>query len=186
MDKAKQKLKQTLTDQETVEFLRNLAQGVENGSLEFNEARIPWNEVSKIEITFKNQGNQIEVKSKLKSEPPPDIEIDLDDSGPDKPGQEKKPRPSYKNLKKRMKRTFKIILVSLARDSLPTEEKMRIFVRDCRLMVGYSGYGDEYYPQFLQEVQDMEEAFNHENLHDLKQAVTRISQSMKDCHSRHK
>ena len=186
MEKAKQKLRQTLTDQETVEFLRNLAQGIENGSLEFNEARIPWNEVSKIEITFKNQGNLIAVKSKLKSETSPDMEGDLDDSGPDKTGQEKKPRPSYKNLKKRMKRTFKIILVSLARDSLPPDEKIKAFVRDCGLMSGFSGYGNEYYPQFLQEIQDMEEAFNENDLQSLKEAVSRISRSMKDCHSRHK
>ncbi len=186
MEKAKQKLKQTLTDQETAIFLRNLAQGIESGSLEFNDVQVPWDEVSRIEIVFKNQGNQIEVKSKLKSEPSPDMEMDLDDSGPEKSGQEKETRPSYKNLKKRMKRTFKIILVSLVRDSFPAAEIIRIFVRDCRLMAGFSGYGDEYYPQFLQEVQDMEEAFSQDDLQNLKQAVNRISQYVKGCHSRHK
>ncbi len=187
MTQDKKYMEQILSDQQTADFLRQLASGIEKGSLDFNETRVLWDEVNKIKITFKNQGNQVVVKTKLKSDPPANTEIDLEYSPePDKTEPGKTPSGSYKSLKKRMKKTFKNILAYLHKDVMPDSEIFESFVLDCRAMTGYSGYGDEYYADFLKEIQSMEQAFSKQDMPLTKESAARINHFMKDCHDRYK
>lgn len=186
MKEDKQKMEHILTDLETADFLRCLASGIENNRLDFNELQIPWEDVKKIKISFKNQGNQVMVRTRLKSEPSRDIEIDFESSAEEKAISGKKPSISYKNLKKRMNKRFKNILVSLNKDIMPSEETVTAFARDCELMTGFSGYGDEHYPDFLQKIQDMKEALNQEALDKMEQSASEINNFIKDCHDLYK
>ncbi|MFP4084460.1 MAG: GAK system XXXCH domain-containing protein [Desulfonatronovibrio sp.] len=188
MKEDKQKMEHILTDLETADFLRCLASGIENGRLDFNEFQIPWDDVKKIKISFKNQGNQVIVKTRLKSEPSRDVEIDFESFAQDKAVSEKKPNISYKNLKKRMKKRFKGILASLNRNIMPNEEAVKVFARDCELMTGFSGseYGDKFYPDFLQKVQEMKEASSLGDLDKMEKSVSEINNFTRECHDRYK
>ena len=65
MGSKESKQHQNFNPQETAEFLRNLAQAVENKQLTFNGKALDWQDVHKLEFTFIPQGEQILLKSKL-------------------------------------------------------------------------------------------------------------------------
>ena len=186
MKKGRQQGKQTLTDKETADFLRQLALGIESGILDFNESQIPWGEVKKIKVTFRNQGSQVVVKTKLKSEKPGNMEIEIESPGAEEEAADKQFATSYSKLKKRMKGSLKNIIVSLKKNTMPDNEKAMAFISDCRSMTGFNGYGDEYYQVFLAEVRVLEEALNRNAAEEANQSVNRINSIMKDCHDRYK
>ena len=95
-------------------------------------------------------------------------------------------KTSYKNLKKRMKRTFAGILRNAANYQLPTQKEMDSFVNDSRAMVEFPGYGDEYYQEYMNMVQQMQEAFRQNDARELMYKAQEVNQLQKDCHKRYK
>ena len=69
-------------------------------------------------------------------------------------------RPSYGQLKERMKTDFKQIRKAVKRDRSIDAELIRSFCSDAWLMTTYPGKGDEYYAAFRERVECLSEVFN--------------------------
>lgn len=175
-----------MTNDQTADFLRGLATGIETGSLELGGESFDWSEIKKIKITFKNQESQLMVRTKLKKEPSMDLEMEFNEDEASESEPVNDDNSSYKTIKKRMKRAFKVIHKNLTSNQLPPVENMDLFLRDCVLITGFPGYGDENYPRFLEYVQEVTHAHNQKDLDKLRQAFSGLASLMKDCHDRFK
>ena len=186
MEKAEKKYNGFMTNEQTAEFLRDLASGIENGSLELGGDVFDWTGIKKIKITFKNKESKVMVKTKLKSEPPMDLEMEFEkqESSDSEPVNEAS--VSYKALKKRMKQTFKVLHEVIISHQFPSQEEIRLFADDCRIMTGFSGCGDEHYSSFLEKVNEMIRDYEHKNIVKLRQALSDLTNLMKNCHDRYK
>jgi len=185
MEKIKKKFIEAMAIQETADFLRSLASGIEGGSIELGGESFDWKEIKKIKISFKNQESQLMVKTKIKGETSVDLEIDFEEEDID-PAPSYDVPPDYKKLKKRMKRSFKDIYYNIINDQLPTETDMNLFSQDCSIMTGFTGHGDEGYPGFLEKVQEMITAYNQKDMEKLRETFSMLTRLMKDCHKRYK
>lgn len=95
-------------------------------------------------------------------------------------------KPKYKELKKRMKRDFKVILAELEYGRLPAMEVTHRFCRDSELMCTYSGKGDPFYPDYLKANQDYLSAATDGDLEAARQAVNELNAFYTSCHKRFK
>ncbi|MCA1742688.1 MAG: GAK system XXXCH domain-containing protein [Desulfovibrionales bacterium] len=185
-----------MTDEQTAEFLRQLASGIEHGQLELNGNPFEWSEIQKIKISFKNQASQVMVKTRVKSNDLSDFELDFDgdeldqiesdqeDSGLKIENNDKK--PSYKSLKKKMKRRLKTVHQAITSSQLPAEQEMMAFASECQLMTSYPGYGDEYYQAFMVTVEEMVDSYKRKDMAKLEGNFQELIKFMKDCHDRYK
>jgi XXXCH domain-containing protein len=187
MEKIKKKFYESMNNKQTAEFLRDLASGIEEGKLELRGENFALNAVKKVKISFKNQDSMLLVKTKLKGELSTDLEIEFE---PDKedmtPGEDEAPDVPYKSLKKRMKKSLAIIHKNMSDSRFPAEEDVRSFLDDCIAMTGFSGYGDENYPRFLDEVNKMIQAFSLGHEQEFRQSLNGVVRLMQDCHDRYK
>lgn len=92
----------------------------------------------------------------------------------------------YSCLKKRMQIYFKAMRDSVGRGELPSREIVSVFLADSERMVSYHGYGDEFYPAYMELCGRLREAFDQENLAATSQVIAELGQSKKDCHDRYK
>ena len=94
--------------------------------------------------------------------------------------------PKYKSLKKRMKGQFKAIYDRLLNDALPDAAVVEAFLADSKLMIAYSGYGDEFYDEYDTLCLGFREAFERGDLTACKTAAQELNRIKKECHDRHK
>ncbi|MEA4858106.1 MAG: GAK system XXXCH domain-containing protein [Solidesulfovibrio sp.] len=94
-------------------------------------------------------------------------------------------KPRYKGLKKRMKHFFKAIVTSLRAGTAPDADVLAAFVADSRLMTGYPGRGDAFYPAYDAEVDRLEAAAAAGDLDAMTASVAALDRMKKECHSRH-
>jgi XXXCH domain-containing protein len=186
MEKAEKKYNGFMTNEQAAEFLRDLATGIENGSLELGGDVFDWTGIKKIKITFKNKESRVMFKTKLKSEPPMNLEMEFEkqESSDSEPVNES--AVSYQALKKRMKQAFKFLHEIITSHQFPSEEEIRFFADDCRNMTGFPGYGDEHYSSFLAKVNEMIREYEHKDIVKLRQAFSDLTSLMKNCHDRYK
>lgn len=176
-----------MTSKETSDFLKQLASGIQGGELVLDGESFEWDEIKKIKITFKNQQSRVMVKTKLKTEPATDVEMDFDlDDEPVEPEVDQKTDLPYKKLKKRMKQTLKTVHQSLKLNQMPRHQDLLTLLEDSRAMTSFQGYGDEYYPEFLEIVQQLEESHKLNDLQALNTAFKNFVGQMKHCHDRFK
>ncbi len=69
---------------------------------------------------------------------------------------------------------------------MPTQKEMDSLVNDSMAMVEFSGYGDEYYQEYMNRVRQMQEAFRQNDARALVQKAQEVNQLQKDCHKRYK
>jgi len=92
----------------------------------------------------------------------------------------------YKELKKRMKKTFASISRSIVNQQLPRTRDMESFMQDSISLVSISGYGDDYYQAFNESVQRMYEACQQQDHYSLHQSFHEVKRIQRDCHNRYK
>lgn len=182
-----------MTDEQTANFLHQLASGIEHGQLELDGEPFEWDEIQKIKISFKNQASQVMVKTRVKSNDLSDFELDFDEAEhvhtePDQDDSGKKPenKPSYNSLKKKMKKRLKTIHQAISSNQLPRESEIMSFASECALMTSYPGYGDEYYQAFMITVEEMVESYKLQDMTKLNDHFQKMIKFMQDCHDRYK
>jgi XXXCH domain-containing protein len=186
MKPSEKKLKLTLKTEDLGMYFRQMANALEGQPVEEFVGLIEaLQDYSKVELKIKRKQNEVDVKLKAKSslisnEVTQDSEFE---SGSDTTDEEK---PKYKKLKKRMKSSFKAIAESLSHDTFPEALTVKSFIADSELMISYSGYGDEYYPVYREELLQFAKAFENRDLEAIKQAYSRLNQLKSDCHDRYK
>lgn len=94
-------------------------------------------------------------------------------------------KPKYKSLKKRMKNTFKGLVLALRAGQAPNAGPLAAFIADSRLMTAYPGKGDAFYPAYDAEIDRLEAAAAAGDLAAMTDSVAALDRMKKECHSRH-
>lgn len=92
----------------------------------------------------------------------------------------------YSKLKKRMKKTFKVIKTNLSQDQLPPKEAVDSFLDDSDTMVCYPGYGDEFYLNYTKIVRSFTKAWEKKDLAALRNTAEALDESKSQCHDKYK
>ncbi len=141
-----------------------------------------FEDFKKANLKLKRKGANISLKAKVESAlaaAPQASEMPASEAA-------SQTKPKYKSLKKRMKSTFGSIGDSLREDRMPAPEAVKSFLEDSELMVGYAGYGDEYYGEYTNACRRFSEAYNGKNWAGLKTAYETLRKLKSDCHDRYK
>jgi XXXCH domain-containing protein len=163
-----------LEPKELAAFFRELADAVENGG---HDEFACVDDFRKIKIAVKNEYGQIGLKAKFKAAKP---------CAPDVVGEDGEiVKPKYKDLKKRMRSSFKM-LVKMAHDGvMPPKEAVDAFLADSALMVTYPGYGDEYYESYSNACAELKTAFESGELARMHAAVDTLVHEKSRCHAKY-
>lgn len=161
-----------LTAEELAAFFRQLADAVENGG---RDEFACVDDFRKIKISVKNEYGQISLKAKFKS------------AGPCAPedGDGGTAKPKYKDLKKRMRGSFKILVKMVHDGAFPPREAVDAFLADAALMVTYPGYGDEYYESFTSVCAEFKAAHDSGDLAGMHAAVDKLVHEKSRCHAKY-
>jgi XXXCH domain-containing protein len=163
-----------LDPKELAGFFRDLADAVENGG---HDEFACVDDFRKIKVVVKNEYGQIGLKAKFKASKPCEPEVVGEDG--------EVVKPKYKDLKKRMRGSFKM-LVKMAHDGqMPPKEAVDAFLADSALMVTYPGYGDEYYESYGKACAELKAAFESGELERMHSAVDTLVHEKSRCHAKY-
>ncbi|AMK12730.1 MAG: GAK system XXXCH domain-containing protein [Pseudodesulfovibrio sp.] len=163
-----------LESRELAEFFRNLADAVENGG----QGELACVEdFSKIKIRVKKEYGQINLKAKFKTAAPCVPAVDSETGEPAK--------PKYKDLKKRMRGSFRILVKMIHDGSVPPAEAVEAFLADSALMVTYPGYGDEFYEQYTAVCDEFRAAYASGDIERMHAAVDALVHEKSRCHAKY-
>ncbi len=182
MDNREIEIQIKMTAQQTSDFFREIADCIEGK--EFQNKVLPKDDISglkKIKIEAKKEEKDIfslkmKIKCKDKSEKIGKIFVT--------DGNIKK-KPSCKDVKKRMKKSFKEISHSLTKDSFPSEEIMKSFLYDSELMITYPKDGEDY-ADYERACNELKEAFEKRDLDSCKAKCYELNQIKTVCHNKYK
>ena len=163
-----------LAPEDLADFFRQLADAVENGG---HDEFACVDDFRKIKITVKNEYGQIGLKAKFKAAKPCAPEVIGEDGVPVK--------PKYKDLKKRMRGSFKILVKMIHDNSVPPREAVDAFLADSALMVTYPGYGDEYYESYAGACERFKAAYESGDLEAMHAAVDELVHEKSRCHAKY-
>jgi XXXCH domain-containing protein len=161
----------------SIKLLQHIIDGISNNPVESTAYSIDFSRLKKLKISIKKKFGQPYVKCKIKYEGKADILMDrVTAPVPDMD------KPDYGVLKKRMKKTFKIIGDRLKNGSIPSNMEMELFCKNAELMTSYPGYGDAMYPAFLEVVSEFREAFHQVDIQKCQAKFAEIEAMKKACH----
>lgn len=183
MKGSEQKVKRQLETTQAAAVFRTIADVLEgNASPNPDDIAGLFEDFNKASLKLKRKGANITFKIKVESALAisPQAADGLA-SETESPGKSK-----YKSLKKRMKSTFGSIRDSIREDRMPDPGVVKSFLEDSELMVGFPGYGDEYYGEYTKACRQFSEAYNGKNRTGLKTAYETLRQMKSDCHDRYK
>lgn len=194
----KRKFELVLPRVEALQTLAELTARAAEGALVIGGETIPLHDFSSLKIGIKHFGASSMLKVSLKypalgleALPRPEADDPAGpDDGPAADGDdtqfvEKNGLPRYKGLKKRMKHTFKAIVMALRAGVAPEPQVAASFIADSRLMTRYPGLGDAFYPAYDAEVDQFEAAVAAGDMAAMTGSVAALSRMKKECHSRH-
>jgi XXXCH domain-containing protein len=207
--KNKKKAKHKFTRQETADYLRRLADQLENGTILVSDEEMEFEGEVKVKESLKSKKGKTEVKLevKLTSQELPDeeteevtgdqasLEVDAEsaqdaEKQPAEPAEEEKAEkePSYKSVKKLMDKQFKNIGKDLEEGGVPDPEQVKAFCDNCVTMTGFNGkkMGEDLYPDFLAKVEALRTAADGGDQVALAQAYAEIKAAKKACHKEYK
>lgn len=163
---------------EACQALARLTAEVPQGRLVLGGETIPVGEDTSIKVSLKPRDGAWRLTVRLKDPAPaPD--------GPSPALASLRDKPRYKDLKKRMRRSFKAVETALAAGRTPETDALAAFVADSRLMTTYPGRGDPDYPAYDAAVERLEAAAAGGDLPAMTQAVAALRRLKKECHSRY-
>ncbi len=162
---------------DSIKLLQHVIDGISNNPVESATYSIDFSRMKKLKISIKKKFGQPNVKCRIKYEGKADILTDR--AAAPVPDIDK---PDYGVLKKRMKKTFKIIGDRLKNGSIPSNMEMEVFCGNAELMTSYPGYGDTMYPAFLELIREFREAFHQVDIQKCQAKFAEINAMKKACH----
>jgi XXXCH domain-containing protein len=162
---------------DSVKLLQSVIDGISDHPVDSSIYAIDFSRLKKLKISIKKKFGQPYVKCRVKYEGKADILMDrtaapVPDTG----------KPDYGALKKRMKKTFKIIGDRLKNGSIPSNMEMEVFCENAERMTTYPGYGDTMYPAFIELIGEFREAFHHVDIQKCQAKFAEIEAMKKACH----
>ncbi|MFW5499806.1 MULTISPECIES: GAK system XXXCH domain-containing protein [unclassified Maridesulfovibrio] len=185
----KSKIEKYIQPGELPEFLRKIADAIEGGASEDDAYLVMIEGFKKLKINIRNEYGHTAVKVTAKPMPTSmsSETEDLPETDTASPAeQDIDTKPNYKNLKKRMKASFKVIFKSVHAGTLPPPEVVEEFMADSRTMVSFEGHGDEYYDEFIAACEKFQQACNDSDVQAAHNACDEINSITAHCHSRYK
>jgi len=148
------KIERTMQRGELPAFFRELADALEQDG---DSALSGLSRSRKFKISAKDEFGHLSVKIKVKSQRG---EAGVPAEGAAAEGEERpQGKPRYKDIKKRMKVEFRLIVKALHEGGLPPKETVDRFVADAGLMVTFPGKGEEFYEDFSHAVEEFASAY---------------------------
>jgi XXXCH domain-containing protein len=170
---------ETVLPREAVpETLARLTAEAPQGRLVLGEGSLPLDDWTEVKVSVKALGASCLVAVRVKQAGPSTVSE----------GQATKAERGavrYKDLKKRMKQTFKHIGLALAAGQVPDVGVLADFIADSRRMTTYPGKGDALYPAYNAAVDRLEAAAASGDLAAMTETVAALGRMKKECHSRH-
>jgi XXXCH domain-containing protein len=148
------KIERTMQRNELPAFFRELAEALEQDG---DSALSGVGRSRKFKISGKDEFGHLSVKIKIKSQWG-EAGGEAEEPGAEEPGRAPS-KPRYKDIKKRMKVEFRLIVKALHEGGLPAKDVVDSFVSDARLMVTFPGKGEEFYDDFSHAVEEFASAF---------------------------
>ncbi|MDC0336157.1 GAK system XXXCH domain-containing protein [Pseudodesulfovibrio sp.] len=173
------KIDKFLNKDELPEFFRQLADALEKGG----KGELACAEdFRKLKISVRDEFGQVSLRTKIKTvgECQPDVEM-LEADKPVAPG-----KPRYKDLKKRMGNSFKVLFKMIHQGKVPPKDAVESFLADSELMVSYAGYGDPYYDVYMAACADFAKAYETGDITQLNDAVDALVHQKGHCHAKYK
>lgn len=194
----KKKAKRVFDRDETVTYLRQLADQLENGSIQVSNEEMEFEGQVKVKESMKSKKGKTSVKVEFKlstyelpgkeEEPAETLEVSQEPGGNGQDAEDKEKPPSYKKLKKRMGRDLKAISETLKDGGEVDPAKLEAFCADCVLMTGFKDKdkGVEHYPEFEVKLQALKDAAQGKDADALKKALKDIAARKDACHKEYK
>ncbi len=181
------KIKKNITQEELPDFLRKIADALENGAPESDAYLVVIEGFKKLKINIRNDFGHTAVK--VTAKPMPESpQISADDTETEYPIEieTETGKPKYKTLKKRMKSSFRAIFKAIHAGNFPTVEAIDEFITDSHLMVSYEGFGDEYYAEYITACDAFQEAVEKKDIEAAHKACDELNSIKAHCHAQHK
>ncbi|WP_319466191.1 GAK system XXXCH domain-containing protein [uncultured Pseudodesulfovibrio sp.] len=176
--KKESRLDKYIAPSELPTFFRELADALEKGGEgDFACA----NDFKKIRIKIKDEFGKISLRVKFKSKATCEPTFDIAQDQPAAP----LVKPEYKDLKKRMKSSFRMIFKMIHNDQIPPKDAVDSFLADSVLMVSYPGYGDDYYEAYTDACAEFAEAYKSGDLARLNETIDQIAFQKGHCHAKY-
>lgn len=175
------KIEKKFSVQEAAAFLRKLADNFEKSNTDpLQEFDVNFDVFKKFKIDIKRQNDIIELKAKVKYDIPDVSGEEVSSLGHD-PGKMK-----YTSLKKLMDKNFKEIGKKLETGNLPDSALVQGFLEESKLMISYSGYGDEFYEKYISACEEFNSRFDSGVFDKISEQYAVLNSIKKECHSRYK
>ncbi|OGQ86626.1 MAG: hypothetical protein A2512_11190 [Deltaproteobacteria bacterium RIFOXYD12_FULL_56_24] len=176
------KFEKTMPFKNAADFLRVLAQMIEHGNMEeLKEFDLSFDDLKKMKLELKREGDQLYLKAKVKSIVPGMVCGEGIGEETEADG-----KPKYKTVKKRMDKCFKSMGEALKKGIMPEKGEMAAFIADSELMVAYPGYGDEHYDQYAKLCVQLNVACENGNLVAMQEKYAELKAMKKLCHEQYK
>ncbi|WP_419787161.1 GAK system XXXCH domain-containing protein [Pseudodesulfovibrio sp.] len=171
------KIQKYLDNKGLADFLRELADAVENGGKGELACLEGFRE---IKVGIKDEYGQLKLKAKIKpagvcEEP----ETEAGENG------EATGKPKYKSLKKRMKTSFRVLVKMVHDGQMPPKDAVEDFLADSALMVTYPGYGDEFYQSYTDACMAFKAAYEAGDLAKMHDTVDVLVHEKSRCHAKY-
>lgn len=157
-------------------FFRELADALENGG---TDEFACVDDFKKFKIKGRADFGQVVLKMKFQSEQecsaPFDVECET----------RGEIKPEYKDLKKRMKSSFRMLVKMIHDGEEPPREAVESFLTDSAFMVSYPGYGDEYYDIYTEACAAFKDAYESGDISRMHTAIDALVHEKGRCHAKY-
>lgn len=159
-------------------FLRDLADAIEQGgNTEFDCV----DDLAKFKIKGSNDFGKLKLKASFKT----NAECKGTEAIINEDGSVVPTKPKYKDLKKRMRASFNLLLKMIHDNEMPPDEAVQSFLDDSALMVTYPGYGDEYYDEYIKVCDTFRAAYEAKDLARMHEAIDALVHEKSRCHAKY-
>ncbi len=186
MEKQKTESIHELTPRQAGEYLRNVAQALEEGHIGLEDLDLDWQQIHKLELKLVNRDGDVGIKTKIEPwvQKSGKKKKQKRDSAPDgKAGEKGRP---FKALKKDMEKTFKGIRSSMQQGGSPPLEDARELHSQAEEMQQKAGRNQEGYSAFLELTAGLVQSGEEGDPERGRRLIQDMHQAEKDCHARYK
>lgn len=171
----KKKIEFGMSRDELAQFLRIIADCVEQDKEALPEYDIDLSGYKKFRVSFKKYFDSMVVKCKIRYNETEEEEYDEDTEY------------QYEILKQRMKTYFREMQESVEAKSFPSREIMSVFLKDSETMISFSDYGDDRgYIEYMKACNELKQAYYNEDLSAMSRKLNDLDQCKDQCHDKFK
>lgn len=205
----KDKVKHRFSPAEAADYLRQLADALEQGHIALRSEELELEGEVKVKEALKTKSGKATLKVNLKIvAPAPETvaepaavqeespaEAQDESSGfveitspEEEPPQEGEGKASYKKTKKALGKSFGNLKEARKQDQMPPAEEAAAFLNLARQMCDFdkAKYGSENYPRFLAAVDSLEAALAAGDAAAVDQTLAELGQCKSECHDKYK